>query len=165
MQKALLDSLGVKKLHAVMGASMGALQTYEWASAYPDMVLRAVPVIGSGWTNGHLIGWLNIWAAPILLDPNWNGGDYYGGQPPLQGLAEALKIVTLHAQHWEWANGVFGRSWAAEGKDPLASFDNKYKIETVLDELEYLFEIIPPEMQDDAETLIRQLREKLANAD
>ena len=133
VQKALLDSLGVKKLHAVMGASMGALQTYEWASAYPDMVLRAVPVIGSGWTNGHLIGWLNIWAAPIMLDPNWNGGDYYSGQPPLQGLAEALKIVTLHAQHWEWANGVFGRTWAAEGKDPRASFDNKYKIETVLD--------------------------------
>lgn len=38
------------------------------------------------------------------------------------------------------------------------------EIETVLDELEYLFEVIPPEMQDNAETLIRLLREKLANA-
>ncbi|MFW2374785.1 MAG: hypothetical protein ACN4GM_16800 [Gammaproteobacteria bacterium] len=37
------------------------------------------------------------------------------------------------------------------------------EIETVLDELEYLFEVIPPEMQDDAETLISLLREKLAN--
>ncbi len=135
VQKALLDSLGGKKLHAVMGASMGALQTYEWASAYPQMVSRAVPVIGSGWTNGNLIGWLNIWAAPIMIDPNWNGGDYYNGQPPLKGLAEALKIVTLHAQHWEWANGVFGRAWAEEGKDPLASFAHQYKIETVLDSL------------------------------
>ena len=133
VQKALLDSLGVKKLHAVMGASMGAFQTYEWASAYPEMVSRAVPVIGSGWSNGNLIGWLNIWAAPIMLDPNWNGGDYYKGQPPLKGLAEALKIVTLHAQHWEWSNGVFGRAWAEEGKDPSASFANLYKIEAVLD--------------------------------
>ena len=133
VQKALLDSLGVKKLHAVMGASMGALQTYEWASAYPDMVSRAIPVIGAGWANGHLIGWLNIWAAPVLLDPNWNGGDYYDGKPPLKGLAEALKIVTLQAQHWEWANGVFKRSWAEEGKDPLAAYENQYKIEQVLD--------------------------------
>jgi len=36
-------------------------------------------------------------------------------------------------------------------------------IETVLDELEYLFEVIPPELQDNAETLISLLREKLAN--
>ena len=132
VQKALLDSLGVKKLHAVMGASMGALQTYEWASAYPDMVSRAIPVIGSGWASGNLIAWLNVWAAPIMLDPNWNGGDYYDGQPPLKGLAEALKIVTLHAQHWEWANGVFGRAWATEGKDPAVSFENQFKIEAVL---------------------------------
>ena len=133
VQKALLESLGIKRLHAVMGASMGALQTYEWASAYPDMVARAVPVIGAGWASGNLIAWANIWAAPIRLDPNWNGGDYYDGEPPLRGLAEALKIVTLHAQHWEWANGAFGRNWAKADQDPAASFDNRYQIEAVLD--------------------------------
>ncbi len=133
VQKALLESLGIKKLHAVMGPSMGALQTYEWASAYPEMVSRAVPVIGSGWADANLIAWLNIWAAPIKIDPNWNGGDYYQGQPPLDGLTEALKIVTLQAQHWEWANGTFGRSWAKEDQDPLASFDNQFKIEAALD--------------------------------
>ncbi|MDJ0810417.1 MAG: homoserine O-acetyltransferase [Desulfobacterales bacterium] len=133
VQKALLESMGIKRLHAVMGASMGALQTYEWASAYPDMVARAVPVIGAGWADGNLIAWLNIWAAPIRLDPNWNGGNYYDGEPPLQGLAEALKIVTLHAQHWEWANGNFGRAWARADLDPAASFDHQYKIETILD--------------------------------
>jgi homoserine O-acetyltransferase len=135
VQKALLDSLGVKKIQAVMGASMGALQSYEWAAAHPEMVVRLVPVIGSGWASGNLIAWLNIWAAPIRLDPNWNGGDYYDGQPPLEGLAESLKIVTLHAQHWEWANGVFGRAWAEEGKDPADSFENMYQIEAVLDQV------------------------------
>ncbi len=133
VQKALLDSLGIERLHAVMGASMGALQTYEWASAYPDMVARAVPVIGAGWAGGNLIAWGNVWAAPIRLDPNWNGGDYYDGEPPLKGLAEALKIVTLHARHWEWANGDFGRAWAQADKDPAASFDNLYQIEAFLD--------------------------------
>ncbi len=133
VQKALLESLGIKKLHAVMGPSMGALQTYEWAAAYPEMVLRAIPVIAAGWANANVIGWLNIWAAPIRLDPNWNGGDYYDGEPPLRGLAEALKIVTLQAQHWEWANATFGRAWAVDGQDPADAFTNQYKIETILD--------------------------------
>lgn len=133
VQKALLDSLGIERLHAVMGASMGALQTYEWAAAYPERVARALPVIGAGWAGGNLIAWLNVWAAPIRLDPNWNGGDYYEGEPPLRGLAEALKIVTLHAQHWEWTNGVFGRTWAQADQDPAAAFGNQYKIEAILD--------------------------------
>lgn len=132
-QKALLDQLGIEKLHAAMGASMGALQAYEWAASYPDKVERLIPVIGAGWADGDLIAWLNIWAAPIRLDPNWNGGDYYGGTPPNKGLAEALKIVTLHAQSPEWSNGVFGRAWADDAADPAKSFDNLYKIEAVLD--------------------------------
>jgi homoserine O-acetyltransferase len=132
-QKALLDQLGITKLHAVMGASMGALQVYEWAAAYPEMVERVAPVIGAGWASGDLIAWLNVWAAPIKVDPKWNGGDYYGGEPPLKGLAEALKIVTLHAQSPEWSNGNFGRAWADAAKDPAAAFDNLYKIEAALD--------------------------------
>ena len=132
-QKALLDSLGIDGLQAVMGASMGSLQAYEWAAAYPDKVQRVIPVIGSGWADGDLIAWLNIWSAPIKLDPNWNNGDYYDTEPPLRGLSEALKIVTLHAQHWEWSNGVFGRAWADPAQNPGASFENLFKIEAVLD--------------------------------
>ncbi len=135
VQRAFIDSLGVEKLHAVMGASMGSLQAYEWASAYPDRVERLIPVIGAGWANGDLIAWLNLWAAPIRLDPNWNGGDYYDGAPPNAGLAEALKMVTLHAQHWEWSDGVFGRAWADEAKDPAAAMENLYRIEAVLDQV------------------------------
>ena len=132
-QAMLLDSLGIERLHAVMGASMGALQAYEWAAAHPERVARVIPVIGSGWADGDLIAWLNIWAAPIKLDANWNGGDYYEGEPPMAGLASALKAVTLHAQSPEWSNGVFGRAWAEEGADPAASFDNLFRIEAVLD--------------------------------
>src|SRR5215472_660059 len=46
VQKALVESLGIRRLKAVVGASMGALQAYEWAASYPDMVERIVPVIG-----------------------------------------------------------------------------------------------------------------------
>jgi homoserine O-acetyltransferase len=132
-QKALLDQLGIERLHAVMGPSMGGLQAYEWAASYPDRVGRVVPVIASGWADADLIAWLNVWAAPIRVDPNWNGGDYYGAEPPARGLAEALKTVTLHAQSAEWANGTFGRAWAAEGADPAADMANLFKVEATLD--------------------------------
>ena len=82
VQKALLDSLGIKKLHAVAGASMGALQAFEWAAAYPDMVPRVLPVIGAAELNAFGIEWANVWAAPIRLDPRWSNGDYYGKEEP-----------------------------------------------------------------------------------
>lgn len=133
VQKKLVESLGINRLAMVGGASMGALQTYEWAATYPDMVGKAMPVIGYGEADGNLIGWLDVWASPIRLDPKWNGGDYYGREPPLAGLSQALKVVTLHANHWDWANATFGRKWAKEGEDPAKGFDKRYAIEATLD--------------------------------
>jgi homoserine O-acetyltransferase len=77
VQKALLESLGISKVK-IVGASMGALQAYEWAVAYPDMVDRIVPVIGAAGGDPFLVAWLDVWAQPIRVDPKWNGGDYYG---------------------------------------------------------------------------------------
>ena len=132
VQRALIESLGIRKLNAVVGASMGALQAYEWAESYPDMVGRIVAVIGTPGADPYLIGWLDIWAEPIRLDPKWNNGDYYDKEPPLAGLAAALKIITLHANHWEWAAKT--QAGAADaGKDPGQALDNKFKIQATLD--------------------------------
>ena len=90
VQKALVESLGIKRLALVAGPSMGSLQTFEWAARYPEMVAKAMPVIGAGEADAQLIAWLDVWAAPILVDPNWNKGDYYGKTPPNAGLAKAL---------------------------------------------------------------------------
>lgn len=133
VQKALVESLGIKTLHAVMGASMGSLQAFEWGAAHPEMVKRLVPVIGGAEANAFLIAWLNVWAAPIKLDPNWNNGDYYGKAEPVKGLAEALKVVTLQANYWQWFDGKFGRKFAEEGKDPRAAMANQFEVEAFLD--------------------------------
>jgi homoserine O-acetyltransferase len=44
-----------------------------------------------------------------------------------------LKILTLHANYWEWADQAFGSAWAEEGKDPRAALANQYKVEAELD--------------------------------
>src|SRR5215469_1900414 len=67
VQKALVESLGIRKLKAVMGASMGALQAYEWAASYPDMVDRVIAVVGAPAADPFLIGWLDLWAEPIRV--------------------------------------------------------------------------------------------------
>ena len=134
VQKALIDSLGIRKLKAVMGASMGGLQAYEWAQSYPDSIERIVAVIAAASAEPYLIGWFDLWGQPIRLDPKWNGGDYYGKEPPLEGLKAALKLVTLQANSWEWARKTFGTAPAEEGKDPAKAIGNKFKIEAFLDQ-------------------------------
>jgi homoserine O-acetyltransferase/O-succinyltransferase len=133
VQKALIESLGIKKLKVVMGASMGGLQAYEWAASYPEMVDRFVAVISHSRPDPYLVGWVEMWAQAIRLDPKWNGGDYYGKEPPVEGLKAALKILTLHANQWEWAQKTFGNAWAEEGKDPAKAMNNKFKIEAFLE--------------------------------
>jgi homoserine O-acetyltransferase len=134
VQKRLLDHLGVRRLALVTGASMGALQAIEWAAAYPDMVDRVMPVIGAGEVDPWLISWLDIWEAPIRLDPNWRDGDYYvaGREPPLRGLAEALRILTVQVQDRP-ALARHGRR-AAEGQDPARSIRDRFEVERALDE-------------------------------
>jgi homoserine O-acetyltransferase len=133
VQKALIDSLGIKRLKAVVGASMGGLQAYEWAQSYPDSVERIIPMIASAAAEPYLIAWLDLWAQPIRLDPNWNGGDYYGKAPPIEGLKAALKLVTLQANHWQWAR-TFGTAPAEDGKDPAKAIANKFRIDAFLDQ-------------------------------
>jgi homoserine O-acetyltransferase len=134
VQKRLLDHLGVRRLALVTGASMGALQAIEWAAAYPEMIDRVMPVIGAAEFDPWTIAWLDVWESPIRLDPNFNNGDYYaqGREPPTRGLAEALKIVTLHAQDRP-ALARFGRR-VAEGQDPLRRIGDRFEVERFLDE-------------------------------
>jgi homoserine O-acetyltransferase len=133
VHKALLDSLGVKKLHAVAGASGGSIQSMEWAVLYPDYVDRVIHVIGPGFSiTPWTIGLLEAWVAPIKQDPKWNNGDYYGKAEPLDGVAQALKLVTLTARHWGWAERTFGYKPAAADKAPGTALDNRFAIEDTL---------------------------------
>lgn len=99
VQKALLDSLGINKLYAVIGPSMGSFQAIEWAVRYPDKVERLLPVIGSAYMDTFSAIKLQRWAYPILQDPAWQGGDYYDKGQPWQGLSTALAYITQDALH------------------------------------------------------------------
>src|SRR3954467_13202745 len=91
VHKALVDSLGIKKLAAVAGASGGSIQAMEWAAQYPGFVERVIHVIGPGLDiHPYVIGLLALGMMQIKLDPTWKGGDYFGGPEPIEGVAQAL---------------------------------------------------------------------------
>ncbi len=126
VQKALIDSLGIKKLYAAGGVSMGALQSYEWAAAYPEMVGRLFAVNATASQQASARVKLESWISPIKADQNWNNGDYYGGQEPLEGVANALYIVTVDALHSEVIASSYGYQWADPNKDPMESLENDF---------------------------------------
>jgi homoserine O-acetyltransferase len=136
VQKALLDHLGVKRLKCVAGPSMGAMQTFEWGAQYPEMVEKLIPAIGAGLhAEPYFIAQIDVWVLPILLDPNWKDGNYFGGPEPIEGLRKSLSVITLTSRAPGWAQRSFGRSWANPNADPLEAPENLYEVERFLDAL------------------------------
>ena len=132
VQHALLSSLGIDKLHAVIGPSMGSLQAIEWAARYPDQVERMISVIGAGAMDAWSIMALEHWARAIKADPNWNNGNYYQAQAPLAGVTNALAMITQNAMHPVSMN-MRSPSQAVLPEAGLASVTNS------LPALDYLF--------------------------
>ncbi|MDT0593971.1 E22 family MetX-like putative esterase [Glaciecola petra] len=109
VQKLVLESLGISKLHAVAGPSMGSMQAIEWASTYPDWVDRLISVIGSGSADAWTTAALEQWVVPITLDANYRDGDYYQfakEEWPRAGLTHALALITQSALHPAFFNQI-----------------------------------------------------------
>ena len=85
LQRALLSHLGVERVAAVIGASMGGQQAIQWAVSYPEQVERAVIIVGSGRATWHARLFLDSLAGCIRSDPAFAEGRYLS--PPLEGLS------------------------------------------------------------------------------
>ncbi|PSQ59696.1 homoserine O-acetyltransferase, partial [Halobacteriales archaeon SW_7_71_33] len=94
-QRRLLETLGVERLHAVVGGSLGGMNAVEWAKRYPDRVDRVAPVATAARLDPQALALDAVAARAIASDPNWQGGRYYGGAHPDDGLAIARMIGHL----------------------------------------------------------------------
>jgi homoserine O-acetyltransferase/O-succinyltransferase len=91
-QRELLQHLGVERLLAVAGGSLGGNQALEWTIAFPEMVAGCVAIATCASLSAQGIAWNEIGRQAIVADPAWNNGDYYDGPPPVHGLAIARMI-------------------------------------------------------------------------
>ena len=100
VQKRLLDHLGIGKLVLVVGGSMGGMQALEWAATYPETAAGVAVIAAPGFTTAQAIAYSDVGRRAVQLDPEYRGGDYYGGPGPVQGLtaARALGMITYQSE-------------------------------------------------------------------
>src|SRR5579884_2415923 len=101
LQRKLIARLGIDRLLAVSGGSMGAMQALQWAVAYPDAVVSAIPIAGTSRHSAQQIAFNEVGRQAIMADPDWSDGNYYDKRPPARGLAVARMVghITYMSDH------------------------------------------------------------------
>jgi homoserine O-acetyltransferase len=131
VQKALLDHLGIAKLLAVIGGSIGGMQVIEWAISYPAMVTAAILMATTTRHSALAIAFNEIGRQAIMSDPNFNKGDYYHGAKPDLGLALARMVGHVTYLSDEAMRSKFGRR--LQDRDNLAfDFEANFQVESYL---------------------------------
>jgi homoserine O-acetyltransferase/O-succinyltransferase len=93
VERAFLDLLGIDRLAAVAGGSLGGMQGLEWATTYPDRVDAVVAIASTHALQPQGIAWNAIARESIMRDPSWQQGDYYGtGRSPNAGMGVARML-------------------------------------------------------------------------
>lgn len=92
LQKMLVDYLGIERLLAVAGGSMGGMQVFEWAVTYPEHVVAAIPIATTTRHSAQQIAFNEVGRQAVMADPDWNEGNYYDSKPPARGLAVARMV-------------------------------------------------------------------------
>ena len=108
-QAMLLDHLGIAKLLAAVGGSMGGMQVLEWAIAHPERVHLCVPMATAARQPTQAIAFNEVGRQAIMADPNWAGGHYYGKPAPKKGLSVARMVGHITYLSDEAMQEKFGR--------------------------------------------------------
>ncbi|MFT4921477.1 MAG: homoserine O-acetyltransferase [Haloarculaceae archaeon] len=138
-QRRLLDELGIPHLHAVTGGSVGGMNVLEWAKQHPDHVRRIIPIAAAARLDPQCLALDAIARRAITTDANWQGGDYYGDDPPEDGLALARQMGHVMYLSKSSMERKFGRRSAGRDAvrsfptDPAAGFFPYREVESYLD--------------------------------
>jgi len=131
-QAHLMDSLGVQRLHAVVGGSIGGMQALEWAVRFPDRIGRCIaigacPISAMSLALGHLQ------RQAIMSDPHWHGGNYDPENQPAAGLALARSIAMCTYKSAELFAQRYGRNPNRNGERPHVRLGDRFDIGGYLD--------------------------------
>jgi homoserine O-acetyltransferase len=131
-QVALLDALGVAKLHAVVGGSMGGMLALSLAANWPDRAKRVLVIASTARHSAQNIAFHEVGRQAIMADPNWEGGDYYGhGKGPEKGLAVARMAAHITYLSEAGLTDKFGRRLQDRTAKSFG-FDADFQVESYL---------------------------------
>ena len=100
--RLLTEGLGVRRIALVLGWSLAAMQAYQWAAQYPDMVEAILPYCGAGRCSPQNYAFLDGPKAALQADAAWNEGDY--AKPPEKGLRAFARVYVA----WAYSHAFFG---------------------------------------------------------
>ena len=131
LQKMLIDHLGIPRLLAVAGGSMGGMQALEWAVAFPDTVAAAIPIAATSRHSAQQIAFNEVGRQAIMADVDWADGNYYEGKRPSRGLAVARMVGHITYMSDASMRDKFGRR--LRGKDEFGfDFSVDFEVESYL---------------------------------
>jgi homoserine O-acetyltransferase len=132
VQRMLLDKLGVRKLLAVIGGSIGGMQVLQWSIQYPDFVGAAIPIATTSHLGAQSIAFDAVGRNAILADPGFAEGQYHRTGQPARGLGIARMIGHITYLSEESMREKFGRKLRS-ADDYKYDFDSEFAVETYLD--------------------------------
>jgi homoserine O-acetyltransferase len=132
-ERAFLDEIGIRRLAAVAGGSLGGMQALEWAVLYPDQVDSIVVIASTAALQPQGIAWNAIARNAIMGDPAWQGGHYYGtGRAPDAGMAIARMVGHMTYLSAQSVGDKFGRRLQFADDVRYTLTDPEFQIENYL---------------------------------
>jgi homoserine O-acetyltransferase/O-succinyltransferase len=131
-QVALLDGLGIDRLHAVVGGSMGGMQALSLAANFPDRAARVLAIATTARHSAQNIAFHEVGRQAVMADPDWQGGDYYGsGRAPDKGLSVARMAAHITYLSESGLTEKFGRN-LQDRDSKTFGFDADFQVESYL---------------------------------
>jgi homoserine O-acetyltransferase/O-succinyltransferase len=132
-QRAFLSELGIERLAAVAGGSLGGMQALAWAALYPDQVDAIVPIASTHALRPQGIAWNAIARNSIMADPDWQGGHYYGtNRTPARGMGVARMVGHMTYLSAQALGTKFGRRLQRGGDIRYVLEEPEFEIESYL---------------------------------
>jgi homoserine O-acetyltransferase len=129
---ALLDALGIARLHAVVGGSMGGMQALSLAANWPERAGAVLVIASTARHSAQNIAFHEVGRQAIMADPKWKNGDYYGsGKGPENGLAVARMAAHITYLSEEGMHEKFGRR-LQNREAKTFGFDADFQVESYL---------------------------------
>ncbi|HSG33155.1 MAG TPA: homoserine O-acetyltransferase [Sphingomonadaceae bacterium] len=131
-QVALLDALGIGKVHTAIGGSMGGMLALSLAASFPERAERILAIATTARHSAQNIAFHEVGRQAIMADPNWQRGDYYeSGDGPTAGLAVARMAAHITYLSEAGLTDKFGRR-LQDREAKSFGFDADFQVESYL---------------------------------
>ncbi|MGI5868691.1 MAG: homoserine O-acetyltransferase MetX [Kiritimatiellia bacterium] len=127
VHKLFLEQIGFQRIYAVVGGSFGGMQAAEFAVRHPGFCEKCVLIATGPSLTTQALAFDIVGREAIVNDPHWRGGDYYDGERPNAGLAQARKLAHITYLSNEMMKEKFGRRIRTLPKDSIQEFSSAYK--------------------------------------